>query len=71
MPDRHWPHNLNTLLRKHPMFTYKAFYKGKTIEVKALRSYDAQQIAAKLFKAKKSYEVTVVLADKPVDPASI
>ena len=53
------------------MFTYKAFYKGKTIEVKALRSYDAQQIAAKLFKAKKSYEVTVVLADKPVDPASI
>ena len=53
------------------MFTYQCFYKGKQIEVKALRSYDAQLIAAKLFKAKKSYEVTVVLADKPVHPASL
>jgi len=44
------------------MFTYIAFYRGKQIEVKALRSYDAQLIAAKQFKAKKSYEVTVILA---------
>ena len=44
------------------MFTYIAFYKGKKIEVKALRSYDAQLFAAKQFKAKKSYEVTVILA---------
>jgi len=53
------------------MFTYVAFYKNKQITVKALRSYDAQLLAAKQFKAKKSYEVTVVLADKPVHPASI
>ena len=51
------------------MFTYIAFYRGKQIEVKALRSFDAQEIAAKQFKARKSYEVTVMLAakgDKPV-----
>ena len=58
------------------MFTYVAFYKGKQITVNALRSYDAQLIASKIFKAKKSYEVTVMLAsknDEPVihDPATI
>jgi len=46
------------------MFTYIAFYKGKEIIVKALRSYDAQLIAAKQFKAKKAYDVTVILAAK-------
>ena len=58
------------------MFTYIAFYKGKQITVNALRSYDAQLIASKIFKAKKSYEVTVMLVSKdgePVihDPATI
>jgi hypothetical protein len=43
---------------------YKAFYKGKSIEVKANSSYEAQQLAAKQFKAKKSYDVTVVLCEK-------
>ena len=46
------------------MFTYIAFYKGKQITVNALSSYDAQLIAAKQFKAKKSYEVTVMLVAK-------
>jgi len=50
------------------MFTYIAFYKNKQIEVKALRSYDAQEAAAKIFKARKSYEVTVVLAAKDDEP---
>lgn len=40
---------------------YLAFYKDKKIEVWADTSYDAQQKAAKEFKAKKAYEVTVVL----------
>ncbi len=43
---------------------YKAFYKGKTTEVYADTTYQAQQIAAQQFKAKKSYEVTVVLCEK-------
>jgi hypothetical protein len=43
---------------------YKAFYKGKSIEVFANTSYEAQQKAAAQFKAKKSYDVTVVLCQK-------
>jgi hypothetical protein len=42
---------------------YKAFYKGKTVEVEAESSYSAQTKAAQLFKAKKQYEVTVMLLD--------
>ena len=53
------------------MFNYVAFYRGKKITVQALRSYDAQLKAALIFKAKKSYEVTVILADKPVDTSSL
>ena len=40
---------------------YIAFYKDKQKEVYAKTSYEAQQLAAKEFKAKKPYEVTVVL----------
>ena len=43
---------------------YKAFYRGKTCEVWADTSYQAQQKASAIFKAKKSYEVTVVLCEK-------
>ena len=43
---------------------YKAFYKGKSVELYAPSSYQAQQTAAKHFKAKKSYDVTVVLCEK-------
>jgi hypothetical protein len=50
------------------MFTYIAFYKGKQITVNALRSFDAQEQAARIFKAKKSYEVTVMLAAKDDEP---
>lgn len=42
---------------------YKAFYRGKTLEVRAETSYQAQQIAAKQFKAKKEHEVTVMLCE--------
>lgn len=43
---------------------YVAFYRGKRIEVQAETSYKAQLKAAELFRTKKSYEVTVVLAEK-------
>ena len=42
---------------------YICFYKGKKIEIMANTSYEAQQKSAKEFKAKKSYEVTVMLAE--------
>jgi hypothetical protein len=53
------------------MRKYVAFYRGKQIEVEAATSREAQLKAAKLFKAKKEWEVTVVLADVPIDPASL
>lgn len=43
---------------------YIAFFRGKQIEVHAQTSYEAQQKAAQLFKARKAYEVTVVLAER-------
>ncbi len=43
---------------------YKAFYRNKTTEVYAATSYAAQIEAAKFFKAKKSYEVTVMLCER-------
>ena len=43
---------------------YKAFYKGNSIEVMAESSYKAQLEAARVFKAKKSYQVSVVICEK-------
>lgn len=42
---------------------YKAFYKSKEIEVYAESRYSAQLKAAEVFKAKKSYDVHVVLCE--------
>jgi len=42
---------------------YIAMYKGKKVEVYADTKYEAQQKAAQYFKAKKSYEVDVYLAE--------
>ena len=49
---------------------YKAFYKDKNLEVYAETIYKAQLEAAKQFKAKKSYQVTVVLCEKNATPDS-
>jgi hypothetical protein len=43
---------------------YVCFFKEKRTEVYAKTSYEAQQKAAAFFKARKSYDVTVVLAEK-------
>jgi hypothetical protein len=50
---------------------YEAFYRGKRMSVEANSSYEAQTKAATAFKAKKQYDVTVVLADVPVSTASL
>lgn len=50
---------------------YCAFYKGRTYNLTANSSYEAQCLAAKYFKAKKSYEVAVVLSDVPVDTCAL
>lgn len=46
---------------------YKAFFNGRTVEVYADSSYEAQCKAAALFKAKKTYQVTVVLCERQGD----
>ena len=43
------------------MNTYHAFYKGKRIEITADTSYAAQLKAASIFKARRSYDVNVVV----------
>lgn len=45
------------------MYNYKCFYKGNSIIIQADTSYQAQQLAAKQLKAKKAYDVTVMLLD--------
>jgi len=42
---------------------YKAFYNGKTLEVRADSSYAAQLLAAKRFKARRPHDVTVMLCE--------
>lgn len=43
---------------------YICFWHGKKAEIYAENSLDAQRQAAKVFKAKRQYEITVVLAEK-------
>ena len=51
--------------------TYQAYYRGRTIQVDASSSYQAQIRAAEIFGARKAYQVSVVLADVLIDTASI
>ena len=53
------------------MHNYECFYRGKRISVQAPSSFAAQEAAARIFKAKKAYEIATVLADKPISPASL
>ena len=49
---------------------YICFWRGKQIEVYADSSYAAQLKAAAILKAKKSYEITVVLAERAGAPVT-
>jgi hypothetical protein len=53
------------------MRTYIAFYKGREHVVQADSSYAAQLAAAEYFRARKSYDVTVMLADVEHSTAAI
>jgi len=48
------------------MYTYGAMYRGKMIEVKGedMTKMQAQQVAAKQFRAKNCWQVDVWLAEK-------
>jgi hypothetical protein len=47
---------------------YVALYKGKRIEVYATTSLEAQSKAAEIFRARKAWEITVVLAERDGEP---
>ena len=47
---------------------YVCIYKGKQIEVYAASSYEAQQKANEVFKARKPYQIDVYLAEKQGKP---
>lgn len=53
------------------MFPFIAFYNGKQTTVRADTSFQAQALAAAHFKAKKSYQVTVMRADITHSTATI
>ena len=63
-------HQRNPTMSRHPldkggkMKGYIAFYKGKQMEVKAISALSAREIAAEKFRARKPYDVEVVLAEK-------
>lgn len=47
---------------------YLAFYRGKQVEVRADTSLEAQRLAAHYWRVKRSYDVTVVLAETAEQP---
>lgn len=49
---------------------YIAFYRGKRIEVYANTTFEAQKIAAEKFRARKTWEVDVHLAEKDGEPVT-
>jgi NOL1/NOP2/fmu family ribosome biogenesis protein len=51
--------------------TYQAYYRGRTVQLQAQSSYQAQIRAAEIFGARKTYQVSVVLADLPISTASL
>lgn len=46
-------------------YGYNATFRGKHVEVYAQTSLAARDLAAKHFKAKKAYEVYVVVVERP------
>lgn len=50
------------------MNTYNAYFNGRTIEVTATTSVEAQQKAMSIFKAKKSWMISIILAAKDGKP---
>ena len=57
----------------NPLRTYNAYYNNQTREIMASSIWDAKQAAVAYFKPTKSkrHMVSVVLADVPLDPASL
>lgn len=53
------------------MRNYRAYYKGKTFDVVAPNSFQAQEVAARILRIKRTWQVAVVLLDVPLDTAAL
>ena len=53
------------------MRNYRAYYRGRTFDVQAPNSFQAQEAAARILRIKRTWEVAVVLLDVPLDTATI
>jgi hypothetical protein len=47
---------------------YVGFYRGKRFEVQSDSTYHAQMLIAKQYKIKKTWEITIMLAEKDGEP---
>lgn len=52
------------------MNKYLCFYRGKTLQVEAETSYEASRKAAKIFKAKRPWDVSVILGENAKGPVT-
>lgn len=53
------------------MRKYLVIHRNKSKEIQAKTAYEAQKKGAELFKVKKAWNVSVVLADVPFEPATL
>jgi len=53
------------------MRTYECFWRSKRLTVQAETTLKAQEAAAVALKVKRRHEITVVLADTAINPASL
>jgi hypothetical protein len=53
------------------MRNYRAYYRGRTFDVQAPNSFQAQEVAARMLKIKRTWQVAVVLLDVPLDTTTI
>lgn len=53
-----------------PLNGYVCFYRGKRFEVLAISTYTAQQKCARVNNIKKSWEISVVLAEQDDSPVT-
>jgi hypothetical protein len=53
------------------MRNYRAYYKGKTFHVQAPNCFQAQEVAARMLRIKRTWQVAVVLLDVPLDTATL
>ena len=53
------------------MRNYRAFYRGRSLDLQAYNIFMAQEAAARLLKVKRAWEIAIVVLDTPLDTATL